>query len=100
MDLGAFVKQLQSADDRTKQRWVVAASVVCMAVVLVVWFKYFNAIAAPAASEPAAEGGQGFSFVGVVKSAAGNVYNWFVRAAENVGSTLRAPRDYLIRPPQ
>lgn len=101
MERKNFLERLQSADDDAKQRWLVAASVLCMVIVVFVWLKYFNTLVEPVTAPPSPEGeSQGFSFWQSAKNGTALLYEAFLGKIQSLGEILSAPRSYIIKPPK
>ena len=94
--------RIRSADEDTKTKWLVVLSVICVSVVIFVWFKYFNSLVSPkrVTSASAQEELEGFSFLETTK-------NLVVLTAQNLkdvggrlAEILAAPRNYIVEPPK
>ena len=93
------MQRLQSADERTKKRWVIILSAVAMVVIVFIWLKYFNTLVQPGGWDtPSAETEESFSFWQTMKAGLGVLYDKAAGGIQGLGNILQAPRDYLIKP--
>lgn len=96
----SFLERLQSADDATKKRWMFISTAIIMAVVIYVWLMYFNSLIAGFSSQPTEQPATGIGFWDAVKNGTAAVYQGLIDKIRALGDILRAPREYIIKPPQ
>ena len=91
-----FLEKLQSADDRTKKRWMVGSTTVVIAIVIYIWIGYFNNLIFTLSSpqEAPLQKTGGFSFLETVKNATAAVFDTVKGLAENI---LGQPGEYIIK---
>jgi len=100
MDLKHFLEKLQNSDEGTKRRWMIASTVIIMAVVIYIWLAYFNnLIASFSQPQPVASAdGAGFGFWSSLKSGAALLYSGSADKLRAFGEILKAPREYIVQP--
>lgn len=94
-----FLETLQESDERTKMRWVIGCSAVAMAVVIFLWFGYFNTLITnfgePEAAVTVREGEE-LGFIGTMRSGLAAIGELVRNGAEAFSDSLAAPRRYSI----
>ena len=96
-----FLEKLQSADETTKKRWLVASTSVIMVVVVALWLAYFNTLLTSFTPTPPPEvinEEAGFTFLETLGNGAAVVYQSVGDAIGRAVSFITAPRSYLITP--
>lgn len=99
MNIGEFVKKVQTADETTKRKWVFWCTVVTTCVVVFVWFSYFNTILGTNQAVASADESHG-SMLDAARRGAASVYEGFLGFMEAVRGAVTSPRTYNIKPPQ
>ncbi len=109
----SFLEELQSLDEATKTKILVAATAVAMIIVIYVWLAYFNNLIAGVAQEGAASSAipssaasssvpssGGTSIWQNVEGGIGTLYGKSVGFLHYLGNILQAPRQYIVKPPR
>ena len=101
MEQKNWLQRLQESDQRTKTRWLVGLSAVSMAIVVVVWVHYFNALIAPtdqAAVVAGSGGAAGVSFFDTMQAGSAVILDHIWSGLHSLSNILKAPRSYIIKP--
>jgi len=102
MGEGSFLKRLQSADEATKRRWIVALTAAATVIVVYVWLAYFSNLLTGASyrESSGADARERFTFWQAVRNGGAIVYENLADAMGRLGGVLQAPREYIIQPPK
>lgn len=93
-----FLRKIQEGDEAAKRRWLVASSLVAMALVVFVWLNYFNALVQPAGTPPPPDGVQGLTFWQTFKAGLKIVAQGIGGEIKSLWGAVRAPKSYNIQP--
>ncbi len=98
-----FFERLQSADERTKKRWLIAVTAIVMVAVVYIWLGYFNGIVSGGARSeivPPSESVDGsLAFWQTMKNGTAFIYNILSDKLHFLGQILQTPRDFIVKPP-
>lgn len=95
-----WIERLQALDEPTKQKVLIIATVVMMAVVIYFWLAYFNTLVAGVAGQPAAASAPQTGIWENINGGIAFFVSQFLRIAHGFADILKAPRQYLIQPPR
>ena len=96
--LASFLEKLQSADDRTKNRWLIGSTALIGSLVVYVWLAYFNTLVAPAEplnSQPTGTE-DSFTFFEAVGRGGAILFENLKGGTRWIGSIISSPREYFI----
>jgi hypothetical protein len=91
-----FIEELQSLNDVTKKRVLVISTIVVMAVVITVWFSYFNGILAAASQSAVAADSTSTS----ATQAANGPGMWqnIMNGMASIGNVFNSSSQYTVQP--
>ena len=101
--MAGFLEKLRSADENTKTRWIIIITSVIMVIVVYVWLAYFNNLFAtafvPAETEPNNQGKNATTDPPAsLQQRAGALYQIFIDKIQALGTILKTPREYIVKP--
>ncbi len=101
--MSKLLERLQNADEGTKRRWMIVATIIIMVVVIYIWAAYFNNLVAGFSqvqpTGPAVPAGTDFTFWATVRNGTAVLYRAFTHKLQALGGILNAPREYIVKPP-
>ena len=92
-----YLKKLQNSDEDTKRQATIIGTIIIMAIIILIWFQFFNPITQQTAAAP--EQNQ-ISFFSTFKNGLEIVGNAISSKIKDFSQFLSAPRQYIINPPQ
>jgi hypothetical protein len=94
-----FIEELQSLNDATKKRVLIISTIVIMAVVITVWFSYFNGILASASqSALATDTTSTTATVGSEPANGASVWQNIMNGMASIGNVFNSSSQYTVQP--
>jgi hypothetical protein len=95
-----FIEELQSLNDTTKKRVLIISTIVIMAVVITVWFSYFNGILASASQATIADASSTdiAQSTGTQPANGASVWQNIMNGMASIGNVFNSSSQYTVQP--
>ncbi|MCL5733161.1 MAG: hypothetical protein M1334_00655 [Patescibacteria group bacterium] len=92
-----YLKKLQNSDEDTKRQATIIGTIIIMAIIVLIWFQFFNPVAQQTTAAPEQNK---ISFFSTFQNGLGIVGNAIGSKIKDFSHFLSAPRQYIINPTQ